>query len=193
MNKFLLLTAVAGLAGTAGAQSVTIHFDADGDPLGASNVVAGIGDTVSWTVYASFSGYDDPTAYFGGFVGAFRSNNPAAAAASNVQTLLEGEGTPPVINGADIESINVFNSALLGTNDPANPIAIVTFDTQVLTFEGFNYFSDGTSSVFADSGIFTLPDEFESASIISDSVIIPAPGGTALLGMCGLALLRKRR
>jgi len=193
MYKTTILTLAGMTAAAAAGTTATIHFDLNGDPTTADTVVAAVGDTLSWTVWGSFEGYPDDSAYFGGFVGEFLANNPSAGQASNVQVLMPGNATTPTPNGASIENINMFASALLGNNDPANPLMAMTFDTEVMTAEGFNYSTDGTTSVFPDDGIFTLPDEFESASVITDSVIIPAPGAVAMLGLGGLAVARRRR
>jgi hypothetical protein len=42
--------------------------------------------------------------------------------------MMSGEGTPQAANGASVEAVNIFNAALLGTNDPANPIDIFSFE-----------------------------------------------------------------
>jgi hypothetical protein len=47
----------------------------------------------------------------------------------NLVNLMAGAGTTANANGASIENINIFNSALLGTDDASNPIAIFSFDT----------------------------------------------------------------
>ena len=60
--KNIAILSIAGLAAAATAQSVTLHFDIDGDPLAGNDVVSASGDA-SWTVYASFSGFD-AGAYF---------------------------------------------------------------------------------------------------------------------------------
>jgi hypothetical protein len=185
--KNIAILSIAGLAAAATAQSVTLHFDIDGDPLGGQDVVA---DSASWTVYASFTGYSDPAAYFGGFVGSFDASGDGAA--SNLQNLMAGEGTAATANGASIETINIFHSALLQTNDPANPIAIFSFDTSGTTSE-LSYSASGLASVFADGGLFSLPDEFTSVNIISDRLVIPAPGAAAVLGLGGLVATRRRR
>ena len=43
------------------------------------------------------------------------------------------------------------------------------------------------------SGIFSLPDEYTSVNIISDRLVIPAPGAAAVLGLGGLVATRRRR
>lgn len=185
--KNIAILSIAGLAAAATAQSVTLHFDIDGDPLGGSDVVA---DSASWTVYASFTGFADANAYFGGFVGSFDATGDGAA--SNLQNLMAGEGTPAAANGASVESVNIFNSALLQTNDNSNPIAIFSFDTSGTTSE-LSYGATGLASVFPDGGIFSLPTEFTSVNIISDRLVIPAPGAAAVLGLGGLVATRRRR
>ena len=190
MNRIATL-AIAGLATAATAQSVTLHFDLDSNPGDAAVVEAGVGDVLSWTVWASFTGFDNG-AYFGGFVGAFNANNPGAAAVSNIAVLLAGSATTPMANGGNVENINMFNSALLGTDDASNPIAIFSFNTSGTDAE-LSYSANGVTSVFPDGGIFTLPTEFTSVNIISDRLVVPAPGAAAVLGLGGLVATRRRR
>ena len=184
--KNIAILSIAGLAAAASAQGVTLHFDIDGDALTGSDVVA---DSASWTVYASFTGFD-AGAYFGGFVGSFDATGDGSA--SNLANLMAGAGTEAAANGAGIENLNIFNAALLGTNDPANPIAIFSFDTSGTASE-LSYAATGVSSMFADSGILTLPTEFTSVNIISDRLVVPAPGAAAVLGLGGLVATRRRR
>ncbi len=186
--KNIAILSIAGLAAAATAQSVTLHFDIDGDPLGGSDVVA---DSATWTVYASFTGYTDPSAYFGGFVGSFLGSGDGAAA--DLTNLMGQQGVAATANGADV-TVNIFNSALFQTNNPANPLAIFSFTTSGTTSE-LSYGADGTASVFPSSSIFALPDEYEgvAVNIISDRLVIPAPGAAAVLGLGGLVATRRRR
>jgi len=189
--KNIAILAIAGLATAATAQGVTFTFDADGNGAGGENIISGDG-SASWTVYASFTGYADAGAYFGGFVGSF--NGTGTGSASNATSLMSGNGTAPTTNGANIETINMFNSALLGSNDNSNPLAVFTFDTSG-TADSLTYDADGVASMFADDGIFALPEEFQAGdyTVISDTVVVPAPGAMALLGLGGLAAARRRR
>lgn len=185
--KNIALLAVAGLAAGAVAQGVTLSFSADATEVN-------VGDTVSWTVSASFTGYTDATAYFGGFVGTFDASDAGLGTSGNFANLMAGQGTAPAANGASVDSVNVFNAALLQTDDPANPIDIFTFDVVTGSAGVLSYSASGLSTVFANDGIFTLGDEFTSASINSDSVnIVPAPSAAALLGLGGLVAARRRR
>jgi len=185
--KNIAILAVAGLAAGAVAQGVTLSFSAS-----ASEV--NVGDTVSWTVSASFTGYSDPTAYFGGFVGTFDASDAGLGTSGNFANLMAGTGTPAAANGASVEAVNIFNAALLQTNDPANPIDIFTFDVVTSGVGELSYSASGVYTVFADDGIFTLGDEFSTATVNSDSVsIVPAPGAAALLGLGGLVAARRRR
>ena len=191
--KNIAILAIAGLATAATAQSVTLTFDADGDGVGG-NVVTADGNA-SWTVWASFSGYADSSAYFGGFVGSF--DGSGSGNTSNAMSMMDGNGTTPVENGNSIEGINIFHSALLGTDDQSNPIAIFSFDTSgTVLGDALSYGATGTASMFADDNIFALPEEFVNGdiNIISDTVsVVPAPGAMALLGLGGLAAARRRR
>jgi hypothetical protein len=76
-----------------------------------------VGDTVNFTVSASYTGLSD-SGYFGGFVGSFVASDAASAPPATSPTSWAGEGMPGHRRGRnDVNDINVFNSALLGTND----------------------------------------------------------------------------
>ncbi len=186
--KNIAILSIAGLAAAATAQSVTLHFDIDGDPLAGNDVVSASGEA-SWTVYATFSGFD-ASAYFGGFVGSWDAAGDGSA--SGLMNLMAGAGTTATANGASIENLNIFNSALLGTDDASNPIAIFSFNTSGTGAE-LSYSANGVTSVFPDGGIFTLPTEFTSVNIVSDRLVVPAPGAAAVLGLGGLVATRRRR
>ena len=185
MNRIALF-ALAGIAAAASAQSVTLHFDADGDGLAGSVVAA---SDASWTVYATFTGFPAADAYFGGWVGSFDATGDGAA--SNLVNLMGGAGTAAAASGADINNINIFNSALLGTDDQSNPLAIFSFDTAGTATE-LSYDASGIASMFADSGIFGTPIETQY-SVVSDRLVVPAPGAAAVLGLGGLVATRRRR
>lgn len=183
--------ALAGLPAVAAAQSVTLHFDADGDPFSATEVVCGPNCAGSWTVFASFTGFDEPGAYFGGFVGDFRGIGDATL--FDLENLMDGEGTTPSANGGSIEGVNIFNAALLGTNDPRNPIPIFSFVTRFTTQE-IGYDAIGRATVYADDGVLTVPTEFFEFNVISDRVgPFPTPGVLAVLGFGGVIGARRGR
>ncbi len=184
--KSIAILGVAGLAAAASAQSATLHFS-------ASATTVNVGDTVSWTVSASFTGYPDPTAYFGGFNGMFDASDAGLGTSGNFVNLLSFEGFPATAAGASVADVNIFNAALLGTDDPSNPIDIFTFDVVTSSAGALSYGATGVTTVFPDNGIFTLGDEL-TASVMTDTVnIVPAPGALALLGLGGLAAARRRR
>lgn len=196
------LIALVGLA-TASAsagRSVSLHFSAD-----ASDLI-GLGDTINWTVTASFTGFGDPSAYFGGFVGSFVAENSGDFAASNFTNRMAGEGTAPVANGGSVESVNIFNSALLGTEDFSNPMDIFSFSTTVTNQPGgknpgyISFDAVGVVSMFENDGIFALPVVYDGPGtfgVTSDRVqysgVLPAPAGAAVLMMAGAVMLRRRR
>ena len=183
--KNIAILSIAGLAAAATAQSVTLHFDIDGDPLTGSDVD---GSSASWTVFASFTGFPDADAYFGGFVGDWNANGDGVA--SNLVNLMAGEGTTAAANGASIGNLNIFNNALLGTDDNSNPLAIFSFDTSGTTSE-LSYSAEGVANMFADGNIFGTPLDTQFV-VISDR-LVPAPGAAAVLGLGGLVAARRRR
>jgi hypothetical protein len=170
MRKTRLMAALAASAGLwagAAGQDVTLHFDAD-------RAVAGPGETVHWVVSASFTGYPDPTAYFGGFVGDFPASDPSLGDGMNYVSFMTGNATTPTFDGASIEGINFFNSALLGSDDPSNPIDVFEFDVRITALSGtLSSDAEGVVSVFPSDFIFALPDEYPGMDVIvSDTVII---------------------
>ena len=208
MTTDVLMVAVAGLACSAGVVSaqpnVPLHFTLDGDPLSTGDRVYD-GSPATWTVFASFTGYPDPQAYFGGFVGSFsadlRFDGTLSGSVGNLTNLMAGEGTTPTTDGTTIENINIFNNALLGTDDPSNPIAIFAFDMTVDGVTsldpdqplGVRYTAQGFANMFANSDIFTLFDEFPQFSIISDTLFVPGGGAGAVLGLGVLVSAGRRR
>ena len=183
--------AVSGLAvglATAGAsaQGVTLYFS-------VSDTAPSFSDTLTWTVSAQFTGYPSPTAYFGGFAGSFHATDSSLGTVGNFQNLLSGEGTTPVADGADVDHVNIFNAALLGTDDPTNPIDIFTFDFNFSAVGSLSYDAAGVVTVFADDGIFTLGDEYTDFDVVSDHVWFPAPGSAVAMGLGGLLVGRRRR
>lgn len=96
-------------------------------------------------------------------------------------------------NDGSIEGVNIFNAALLGTNDPRNPIPIFSFVTRFTTQE-IGYVADGRAVVFADDGVLTVPTDFFEFNVISDRVgPFPTPGVLAVLGLGGVVGARRRR
>lgn len=187
--KTVSVIALAGLAAAATAgTNINLNFAADSS-------VVGVGDTITWTVSASFSGVST-SGYFGGFVGDFLANDNGLGVVGAWASNMAGNATTPEGGiDASLRNLNIFNSSLLGTDDQANPYILGTFETMT-TAEGIlSYTGDGTVSLFGDDGIFTLPDEYSGTAISSsDSVsIVPAPGAMALLGLGGFVATRRRR
>lgn len=189
---------IAGLViGDAAGQSVTLHFDVDGDPLAASDTIYSGGE-IEWTVYASFTGYIEPSAYFGGFVGRFDPSAAGIGVVSNLTNLMANAGVDPVADGGAVTEINIFHSVLLGTDDSTNPLAIFSFDftpsEDVLGGNGemLSYTASGLASVFASNAILLLDDQYTDLNIISDRVFIPGQAAFAVL-LGGIAFTNRRR
>ena len=185
MKNAVVMTAVAGLAAAASAQSVQLNFSADASEIN-------VGDTVNWTVSAAFTGLS-ATGYFGGFVGSFLASDAGLGDAGNFSNLMAGEGVPATAAGADVNDINVFNSALLGTDDQSIG-DFYTFSVTA-TAEGIlEYSAVGVATLFNSDFIFDPAIEFSQFEVVSDRVsIVPAPGAAALLGLGGLVAARRRR
>jgi hypothetical protein len=189
------IAACAPGADAGGGIAVTLRFDLDGDPLTARDVNLGdLGDgrTASWTVWGSFTGFP-PGSYFGGFVGRFAPSREGVGHAASLTNLMAGAGAPALADGAAVEGVNIFNSALLGTDDPGNPLAIFAFDLVIdpeAEVGPLAYWAEGEASVFWDPfWDFQDPPGF---AVVSDRLVIPAPGSwTAVVGV--IAATRRRR
>lgn len=170
-SKFAVLASIAlGWASPLWAQQVSLHFEAD-------RSVAIPGERITWTVSASFSGYDDPTAYFGSFNGSFRASDPLLGQIRDPEPLLSQSGAA-FPSQADLIGVSVGNTAILGEDDPSNPIAIFRFDVLVSQDFGastLSYDADGIARVYPDNAFATPADAFESFEVVSDSVEIRRP------------------
>lgn len=185
MKNVIAIAAVAGLAAAASAQGVKMYFTADASEIN-------VGDTVGWTVSVTFTGLS-ATGYFGGFTGSFLASDNALGTASNMTTMMAGEAILPSANGADINDINTFNSALLGSDDQSIG-DFYTYDVTASAEGVLSYSASGLATLFNSDFIFDTPIEFTSFAVNSDSVnIVPAPGAAALLGLGGLVATRRRR
>lgn len=186
------ISALVGLAiggSTATGAGVTLLFSVDATQ-------ANVGETITWTVSAQTTGLD-VSGYFGGFVGSFRATNADAYNVSNITPLMQGIGTTPTSTSGSINTINMFHSALLGTDDNANPLPIMTFDVVVgagAIGRRLEYSADGVASLFASDFIFELPIEIDDFQSVSDVFLVfPAtPSAAVLLGGCAIAARRRR-
>lgn len=188
--KLVAIASIAGLAAAATAGSTaTVNFSAD-------RSVANLGETITWTVSIGFAGYGSGSAYVGGFVGNFDASDNALAVSAFPQNFMGGEGVAAVAGvDASVRSVNIFNSALLGTDDQSNPLVVFQFEALALDLGDLSYAADGVVSVFASDFIFETPDEYNGLDVSTSDVvsIVPAPAAAALLGFGGLATARRRR
>jgi hypothetical protein len=165
MKRLINLVAIAGLPSAAFAQGVTLSFSAD-------RAVAVRGETIHWTVNASFTGYEDPTAYFAGFIGVFYADDETVGTAMNTMChMLQADD--PIISGATIGNVDILCWSGLGNNDPANPRLIYEFDVDVTAFRGsLAYEPVGVASVFPNDEWMVMPEDYTDFSINSDTVTI---------------------
>ena len=157
MNRCIssvLTTAIAGLTAAAHAQSLTIEFRAD-------RTTATVGETVRWEVIVHFDDYPDPEAKFGGIEGVFESSDPALGVASNLVNYMGASAYVPTINGATIGSVYIFEGCVLHGCPTYSGWQVFSFDVEIADDSAALWYdAPGTGWVFADDGIFTLPDEY---------------------------------
>ena len=188
--KRAIVASICGLGCSAQAASVTLLFSASA----ADGVRPG--EAVTWTVSAFTTGLSD-TGYFGGFVGSFIASEPGIGEVTNIQSFMAGQGIAARGEGASVVDINIFHSALLGTDDPTNPLAIFSFDV-VLGDNSYGvplrYDAEGVATLFDSAFIFEPAIEITDIAVVSDTYFwIPAGGtGTLLLAGCAIAGRRRR-
>ncbi|GJM19832.1 MAG: hypothetical protein DHS20C14_20450 [Phycisphaeraceae bacterium] len=190
MKKAIAIAAVAGLAGTAAAQ--TIHITAD-------VTCANPSDTITWTV--SVTGLTAQT-----FVQAYDFNLNASGDFGTASAF--SDGLSAIVNpqagaglGASLLGANGGQSTtldFLGT--VFGDIVIGTFTVHAES-EGFLSYSLSDGGVLGANIVRTRqgsdfgPINFDgNFAVESDSVkITPTPASAALLGLGGLVALRRRR
>lgn len=220
MKKAIAIAAVAGLAGTAAAQSTGISIT-------ASKTSITISESVTFTVTLT---NDLPAGAFGQYLAShyldYTNVGTAGGTASafNFQhstTDLNGLGTPRALisnsflSGADITvhwAVNNLNGD--GVNDYIigatfeSPYVLGSFTVHG-SAEGFLQYSAANDQDFIDTqgsvddgvawgtGTLGLADTttgFSAFNISSDTVIVtPTPATAALLGLGGLVAVRRRR
>lgn len=185
-RAFELVTVGFGLVSSAAsAQSVSVHFEADRD-------FASPGEIITWTAFASFTDFG-PTAYVGGFAGDVFVDLGDAIMVS-YENLMAGEATTPMLGDRRIENINIFNAALLGTDDASNPLAMFRFETEMQNRFFLSMEAEGFVSMFETDDIFTPPVEFPEFAVTSDIVNLPTPGAAmVVLAGFGIGTARRRR
>ena len=91
--------------------------------------------------------------------------------------------------------VNIFNAALLGTDDQTNPLPIFQFDMVFTAVGVLSYDANGTANMFPNDSPVTVPRQ-TNFEVVSDRVGIPTPGAGAVLAVAGLvgsAGVRRRR
>ena len=188
--KLATLIAVAGIAGVASAQTMTMNWtlsdDGDGDGILTP------GETGIATMWATM---DPGTTGFAGSIYNFNTDGAGAYAFDNLLDALTDDGTDDGMgNVTNIESFQLppfFNPEFIADN----PIAIATF-----TYTPDTYAPHTVNFTTADHLNFDVyTDDFGTNEGYTGVVeggsfnVVPAPASMALLGLGGLVATRRRR
>ena len=192
MKNSIAIVAVAGIAAVASAQSVATYT------MDSSTGVANLGDTVTFSVMggadvgqigngSGINGVNLSVEISGGSV-------DLASVMSNPETF----GLTNVVADAEGFDISFSSNSFAGNNFSAG-IVLFSFDVaadQVGFIDVTT--SAGTVSVFPAAtglpGAFQPSVGYDTINFASRSVgVIPTPGAAAVLGLGGLAAMRRRR
>jgi hypothetical protein len=165
----------------------------------ASDTEINVGEMVTWTVSASFTGLS-PTGFFGGLwgnaaeeFGRFIASDDALGTASNLENFGGHPGATATVDGATIRNIYVIYEVPLGNHDSSIGV-FYQFDVTASAMGQLSYTAAGVASLFASDFIFEPIINFTSWPVTSDVVnIVPAPSVLALLALGSLAGARRRR
>ncbi len=189
MNKAIAIAAVAGLAGTAAAQTLNISADV---------TEIGLGGTITWTV--SVTGLTAQQ-----YVQAYDMNLNAsynAGTASTFATALSALVGPTAgaAAGASISGASGGQSTLIDPLGTTFGDVVLGSFTVVAGAEGVLSYSVTDGGVLAADivrarlGSDLGPIAFDGAAVNSGEVrITPTPASAALLGLGGLVAARRRR
>jgi hypothetical protein len=189
MNRLLswvALAATAGVASTMFAERVvTLHFDAD-------VTHAAPGETIVWTVSASWSGFFSPEPFFEGFAGDFLANTSVRGTAGSFEALLDWEAGTTSSDGPNVLGVNILQHPFVGEVDYSNPIDIFRFRVEVESAtSGLLWYRASGEAAMGVHWWFDPPRSYVMESS-SDSVrIVPGPAGW--IGIAGAAALGGRR
>lgn len=187
MNAHALIAMVGLVSASASAGRVaTIHF-------GADRTIADIGETIVWTVSASWSGLYSPQPYFANLYGDFVANDRGVGLAGEFEHLFGFTAGVESADGANIIWVNLYQSELLGSVDRSNPIDIYRFNVEVgsASTHLLWYDFDGVMNM----GVHWWLDPPGSIEYgwTSDSVrIVPAPGAVGCVLAWVIAARRRR-
>ncbi|MEQ8850492.1 MAG: hypothetical protein RIB32_01770 [Phycisphaerales bacterium] len=190
MNKAIAIAAVAGLAGTAAAQTLNISADV---------TEVGLGGTINWTVSVTgltasqyIQAYDMNlnASYAAGAASTFSTNlsalvGPTAGTAAGASILGASGGQSTLVDPLNA----TFGDIVLGS------FSVVAGAEGVLSYSVTDGGVLGANIVRARLGSDLGPIAFDGpAAVNSDSVTItPTPASAALLGLGGLVAARRRR
>ncbi|GJM19831.1 MAG: hypothetical protein DHS20C14_20440 [Phycisphaeraceae bacterium] len=196
MNKAIIIAAVAGLAGTAAAQSINVTAD-----RGDGGVYL-LSETVTWTI--SVTGLTASQ-----FVQGYDFNINGSAAIGTASTFADAltaltNPQPGVAAGASISAVNGGQSTTL------NPIGTFFGDVVIGTFTVHADAVGDLSYSLEDGGVLSATlvrartgsdfgpialdgSQFATSSHTVTFTDIPTPASAALLGLGGLVAVRRRR
>lgn len=194
--KTFAIVALTGVASSVAAQDLIVcvdDLDGDGRWVVTAEYTGSLpaGTTAIGTIWSD-------TSFVIGGDGSDISIDAASANPAYTSALF---GAPVISNGANASFVGLMPAAPLGSPDSSNPLSIVEFDyfgaPNALSFnlQGQNtaLFVGNPAQPFGT--ILSYLDVFNNPGQLSFRVDIkiPAPASAALLGLGGLAAVRRRR
>lgn len=204
MKKILATAAVLAFAGAASAGSFTVNGAVD---FGGGNVPGGIGAALEWDGNANISPAGGQWFTFLGNFSGFRLATPGDG------------GVETAFAGGSVFTATQFSGAAFSSSGASIPSGTIEIDGQSFQAVQLAHFDSGLSNFrLADNGFASIQIEgvLRDLAIDADagsgfsltfapnpatggtfmyviSGVIPTPGAAGLLGLAGLAAVRRRR
>jgi uncharacterized protein (TIGR03382 family) len=194
MKSVVALLAVAGLGGMAQAQSLVWMASTDD-----ADLIINPGESITWTLSATMGGNDEFVALAATIFDTLNTNGAGLGGITSWSVLNDLDqltGDLTTTDGVSLFGTNAGQLTVFGPFTTANPVDILEF-----TWTSNGSAGDVAYATKTDSAVLWIgPNMDDAVSVDAQATdtefgwtVVPTPASAALLGLGGLALVRRRR